>query len=156
MCCLVLATESGLRLSPDCDWVRTVSESGPWLSLDRDWVWIVTETGPWLSLVRDRGWSSLVRDRGWLCLDPEGSQPVVGRLRLARRSEFPVAYLCYQLFENPSLENDIPTSDSWVTCYPVFYCERHGDISIFLSFICVTVFVCIRRYIASLLHVRVE
>jgi len=30
-----------------------------------------------------------------LCLDPEGSKSVVGRLRVARRSEFPGAYLRY-------------------------------------------------------------
>jgi len=101
---------------------------------------------------------SLVRDRGCLCLDPEGLKSVVGRLRLTRRSEFPVAYLRCKIFENPSLEKDIPTSDSWVTCNPVFYCERHGDISIFFPFVylCDRVYIYIRRYIVSVLFVRVK
>ena len=88
-------------------------------------------------------------------------------------------------FENPSLEEDNPGSVTcgvwrrgvalcefvgsrcvhtrllprcwylWVTCYPVFYCGRHADISIFLLFICVTVLVWIKRCIVSVLHVQI-
>jgi len=43
---------------------------------------------------------------------------------------------------------------SWVTCYPVCYCGRHSEIFLYCLLV-VTVLVCIRRYIVSVLHVQI-
>ena len=160
-------------------WVWTVTESGPWLSLDRnpgDWAWfVIVGDWAWIVIVADCAWilkdrSQLLDDWDWL---------VVPSCRPGGLPSLPI-------FENPCLEEDNPSSVtcgvwrrglalsefvgswcvharllprcwySWVTCYPVFHCGRHGDISIFLLFICVTLLVCIRRYIVSVLHVQVK
>jgi len=126
--------------------VWTATSSWSWLSLDRDWVWIVIVT--WLT--EPGSWSWLIVPGSWRIEVSCWTTEVGSSFRV------PGGLPSLPIFGNPSLEEDIPTSDSWVTCYPVFYCERHGDISIFLLFICVTVFVYIRRYIVSVLHVRVK
>jgi len=176
MCCLVLASESGPRLSLDHDWVWIVTESGSWLSLDRDWVWIVIIT--WL--IEPGSWTWLIVPGSWRIEVSCWTIEIVSSFRV------PGGLPSLLIFENPSLEEDNPGSVtcgvwrrgaalsefvgsscvharllprcwySWVTCYPVFYCGPHGDISIFLLFICVTVLVYIRRYIVSVLHVQVK
>ena len=104
MCCLVLASESGPRLSLDHDWVWIVTESGSWLSLDRDWVWIVIIT--WL--IEPGSWTWLIVPGSWRIEVSCWTIEIVSSFRV------PGGLPSLLIFENPSLEEeDNPGS---VTC----------------------------------------